>query len=839
MNIQSQVLSAAQGLFLYGICLFATSPLLAQTLLIVRAGDQTAQSRLVVDVPSGLTWSVKKDPRQVTLQFDDPDITFETSAIFPRREASRVIRAVQTASATQTALAFSLNCDCSADVFALGPRKIVIDVRDPAPATADANPQTPAQTEPLPSPLDTSEASPTTRDPASPAVNFADLVPDTPSGRPVPVAPAAAEPVDTTPELPEQTDSPATSPTSDEATDAAEIKAARDRLLEKLARAADQGLLEFRDPDPDHSAIDEKPDVNAPDDPETAAYPASEDHAANDRATVDTPTKPLADTPPAPPLTARTARDRDLADLQSRMPEKPIKKSCIKDEKLDLASWSSSDPVADQIAKLRRELVGEFDRPDPDAVIKLAKLYIHYGFGAEARALIDSLGRPGGTFALLHDLARVLEGTDASPRGPLIAAADCPGRAALWSTVAGGAELAKTASIADIQASFDELPIIIRRLIGPTLVVGLIEAGRQDEAGDILRRIARAPGDHGSAYHYARARHLDAEGQHAAAEAIYRALINDNRANAPEAMIALVDSRLARGKLPPADLTEDIAAMAYQLRGTPEAAALKLAEIRARAGADDLPKALALLAQALIDDRANSPILRDAAKVILTTADAERTGAMRYAEAILGYPQLLTPDETSDPARLAISRQMRGIGLSNVALDILEPAIARADRDIRIEAARAKLALEDPDAVFPLLEPFEGSDVQLLRAEAYSDAGAYTDAMATLEGLNQPALSARLAWRAGVWDQALQETNASLQAMAIYMAGTDPELVIGPQPKPTPNPTGPEIPPDYTPAQAFVAPLRFEEEISLGRAGDLLSVSRGTRSLIKEMLRDG
>ncbi|RMH52160.1 MAG: hypothetical protein D6686_03000, partial [Alphaproteobacteria bacterium] len=534
---------------------------------------------------------------------------------------------------------------------------------------------------------------------------------------------------------------------------------------------------------------------------------------------------------PDPGIAVRTARE----DAMRRTEPRAADPACLPDAALDVGSWGADGPVAPQIAAARAALVGEFDRIDPAALTRLVKLYIHFTFGREAEALIADLGIeiPGG--ALLADLARVVEARRPARDSRLLAAWPCPGRAALWGMLARldiqTAAPPPDFTPPDVMAIFQalvELPAGLRRLVGPRLARGYLAMGRPDLAEGVLLRVKALPGDPGDDVRLAEGLLLDAQGRHEEAEALWRGLIARDRPNAAEAMVALTESRIARGLAPPPGLAGDLSARAYERRRSAEGERLTLAEIEARAAEGDLPTALALIGQEIADNPAREEEMRFTAARLLARADPAKVGPARYAAAVLGHAGLLAPDATADPARLVVADALIGLGLPNAAIEILRPALERAAEPIRQTAARAFVALGETQRALALLEGIEGPDAALLRAEALARAGDHGAALAALPPDAPADLRARLAFAAGDWAQATGLADPVDRVLAAYMAGADPADL--------PGLVAQASEAEAAPLRAFLAPPRLEEPISLGLARDAVEIARATRELLKSRL---
>jgi tetratricopeptide (TPR) repeat protein len=761
-------------------------PAAAQSPLAIRAGDQSAMSRLVLDLPPGTQWLMDQDGRQVLLRFPAVALDFDTSAIFPDRKASRVLTARARAEATGTILMLTLACDCAAEAFTLGPRKLVVDLRDGPPAGPLAR-QDPPPPRPAP-PAAATDEMPMPVDAAAPA----------------PEAPGPAVAADPSPpQLPPAAESqPAPAESPDDAALRAEIDRARTLLMERLSRAAEEGLVDLRPPPPPPSAGD-------------PALARSE------------PTRPPP--PPDPGIEVRTAREDDR-----RAPEAPpTDPACLPDSALDLAAWGEAASPTAQIAQARAALVQEFDRIDRDALARLVRLYIHLGFGQEAEALLVDLGTPVPDAALLADLARLVEARAPSRDSRLLAAWPCPGRAALWgmlarldpATAAPPPDMAMP-DPADVQTALAELPPVLRRLVGPRLAHGYLALGRPDLAEGLLLRVRAVPGDPGDDYHLAEAALLDALGRHDAAEAIWSSLVGRDRPNAAAAMIALTESRVARGLEPPPGLAEDLATRAFERRRSEEGARLTLAEIEARAAEGDLAMALGLIRQELEDNPGREDELRAAAARTLARADPERVGPAVYVAAVLGHEDLLARDAGADPARLVTATALTGLGLPNAALGLIDPAMARGSDAVRLTAARALIALGQTDRAADALSGIDTEEAATLRAQAHARAGDHAAALAALPDDAPDALRAEYAFAAGEWERATGLADPVDRVLAAFMAGADP----------TDLPALAGDAAEAEPLRAFLAPPRLEEPISLDLARDAVDIARSTRELLKSRL---
>jgi hypothetical protein len=594
---------------------------------------------------------------------------------------------------------------------------------------------------------------------------------------------------------------------------------AEEVLLNRLGRAADQGLIEFADTRP--------PAERAPD----RAEPVAGD-AAGVPAEVSTHAGSHADPAPArdgdpdllaqlglrhPQIAASSVYDRD-ARAAARGGRPLPHRDCRPDEAIDLAAWSDGRSFPDQAGELRRRLVGEFDRPDPEAARDLARLHLRYGLGAEAALLLRAFGVTGGDAPLLADLALLFEGKP--PQSDLARDIACPGRHGLLLALAGRpAMLQPGAHRRSIRQSLEEMPATLRILLAPRLVERFLAANEAPEAR-LLYDIAARTGERLSHdMHLAAALLAAAEGQAEEAERMMAALVAANAPNKAQAVLALARTRLERGGAAPAPWVDDLRTLAVMHRRTPveEAARSLLAEALARNG--DIGGALATaaaLGRDVPEARAAAAAL---APRLLAEADPAAVGAAAYAGAALGHGSLLAA--ASEAERVAIADGLLGLGLPEPALALVAPEPEGSPRspEARLASSRALLALDRAEAALADLEGLESAEAAAVRARALARTGDFAAAAAALAG--QPeALS--YAWAAGDWERAAGSADPAQAAMAAYMSG-----------RRLPPPEGQA---ELTPETAFVIAAPDLDQPSLRSARTLLATGREVGGFIEAIL---
>ncbi|WP_338153196.1 hypothetical protein [Pseudophaeobacter leonis] len=251
----------------------------------------------------------------------------------------------------------------------------------------------------------------------------------------------------------------------EETSRAATVNASESRLLQQIGRAANQGLV----------------DIALADRPESEGGRALELLGRSDR-----PLNPLDN------ISVTSAIDRETGLVAERNPKDSTNDHCLPDRRLAIHSWGSDEPFADQLGPMRAALVREFDDINPASVRALAKLYLYFGFGAEARAMLTMLPAdpvPSKKQAMLLAMADLLDGESLGINHPFSGQQGCDGAAAFWAALADD-NIRKTANTDAIQQTFAKLPVHLRVNFGPQLSSLFAKAGDLHVAEAILRSVS-------------------------------------------------------------------------------------------------------------------------------------------------------------------------------------------------------------------------------------------------------------------------------------------------------------------------------------------------------------
>ncbi|MBP1805079.1 hypothetical protein [Rubellimicrobium aerolatum] len=514
--------------------LLAAGPALAETVPI-RGGEHAEYTRLVVGVPDGAIWTLVPVPGGFELRMP-PGASYDLSRAFDKIPRTRV-RALDARGLGR--LGLTVDCDCHVQTQALRGVGLVLDVIDgPGPLRPGA--------------------------PSAPAAGPG-LIPLVAEGRggatllapPPPPAEAAPDP---------------------EAVATMErVAESEEAILESFADAASQGFLDLA------------PTADLPEPVPPAGPPMPEPSARvlEPGPPQDFP-RPAADAGPG--IAFRTATDRPTrrAALGSRGT------ACLPDETFDLAAWTDGVEFEAEIPPRLARISDERERFDPEAIEDLARAYLVFGFGREARQTLGLDGVSSRERDLLTFLARLIDGEPA-PADVLEDQAGCTGPVALWRALSRGSidatdERERTAMTVALRA----LPDPARALLAPRLADLFLTDGAPHEA-QAVADMADAE-DLPTDAQLTQATILkETEGPEPALAELRELAETDPRMT-PAGMVDLIDLSIREGRA----LSEDDLELARSLRfehGGEDGRALLLAEARALTAATRFDEALSLLLQ--------------------------------------------------------------------------------------------------------------------------------------------------------------------------------------------------------------------------------------------------
>ncbi|WP_371225005.1 hypothetical protein [Roseovarius sp. 2305UL8-3] len=531
----------------------------------------------------------------------------------------------------------------------------------------------------------------------------------------------------------------------------ATLNDARDRLLQQLARAASQGLVE--------------PRVSLP---EALAGPSTLEPA-------EKPPK-LADEEPDNPglpqinLKAESSIDRDFLDFDLANATAGGTNGCLPLDQIDAASWGNDAPFGHQISALHQRLTGEFDEINHDSALKLARLYLFFGFGAEARATLALLPSTNVDALVTLQLAEIAEHGHAEGAGYLANQMDCTSPAALWSALSYEAIPSDLPIDTDaILREFNALPQHLRRHYGPILSRRFLNAGQADVAKKLLRILDRPDTASTPQAELAKAQADAASGQTRQADIRLEDVVKSNAEPSAEALANMINDRVARGQRVSFEEAQLAGAYAFEKQNDPIGAELSAAHIRALASAGSFDMAFETLVdrgRALRPDQI--PALHSDMMRLLADNASDVTFLHHMLAQRFGAAPQLDPFAVNKAAGRLIQLGFPGSTTELIAQD--PPRSSSAFRERRLLRAELALKLNRPRQAIVELLDLEGADVNGLRARALSAAGDHAAAYYLFASSPTPENARQEAWLQGDWKRAAAPGEPAYTALADLMA---------------------------------------------------------------------
>lgn len=702
----------------FALWIFAVFPLRAETVE-VRSGEHDDFTRLVLSVPRGSMWDLGRSGKDYVFRLDRVDTTYDLRRAFERIPRDRIGSLTDEG---EGSLNINLVCDpCHAEAFVFRGDLVVVDIIDGPPAE-DSLFETPIGYE---------------------------LVQDIPPGQtaesPFAFREEAAEMRSAEIDL-----GAAVSSLDDHLRAAANSQVAinEQALTASIARAASQGLLTLAVPlEGVVPRAEPGPlDIARSTMPYSAALDAVERPELNADASEALATEARQPSIASPGIEAHTSLDEAFG-LEVVMGSLATgHQECMESDTFDLAAWApNGSDFATVISARRSELTTAADRVDEDAVLALARAYIHFGFGLEARMILAQDGKQSHARLLLSELARVVDGEPVKT-GLLGSQAACGTAGALWAILSDSAG-PRDVDRNTVLRAFLQLPSNLKAHLGPALAEDFLASNDLETAGMILDSASGAD--------------VIADPKNTVVHEDYRAALDDaglgqaTRGAAviapprptPQAVIQSLSRALEAGRTPRSRDIELAESFRFEYEGDPIVAELAEVEIRAHAATGSYDTALALTAETA------SAIGRDRKRALQGAVVAmmvEELGDRDFLERVYsGLPADL-PAETEN---LAAARLL-ALGFPEKAMELLSgEAMREAAAERRYLRAEAAIMLKDGRSALNSLLGVNDVRAAALRAEAYALLGDH-EAAFSARAMAEIATGDPLeAWRAEAWNR--------------------------------------------------------------------------------------
>ncbi len=637
---------------------------------IVRSGEHSGFSRIVLHLPTRVGWTLTGEGRERQLVLDAP-VTWDLREAFARISNDRLGRLAPLRQGQ--GLSFGLNCECELDVFWHGASMLVVDVQDRGykrhagtkfGASAVA---TDADASAFEMFLHSEVAGSARRvDHAALQHNAIELAAKN--------LEHAAQELD-----------------DGRVSDDDMARSARSAIAEEIARAASIGLVETKR-NGDGARISNE-----------AAQPLT----------------PITGGSPAGPPIHRNllAHNSTMRSESSLFPDRNsgAQEGCVPDALLAIKDWGTDAPFALQVGAARRAILEGDATQMTHASLTLARLYVFFGFGAEADHILRSSALTDEASRAVSALAQLLE-NGATDSAVFKDQLDCDGHVALWAALSSAGNVPGPRMNVDaILRSLASLPAHPKNLIGPRLAKVLLTAGQTDASDRVLRIVDRSNLAEEPSYGLERAKRSAATTPGSESEGTLLALVEKNDDVSPSALSELIDRRLDALDPVPESWVELAGSYAYEQGASDIGQALRSRYVSALAASGRFGQAFGEL------DR-----LRPVADAVTLARTSELIAlyAVEHADDItflklLGYGNTPLLLGLSGSSANSVARRLLDLGFPAEALDFISEDAAAADQEERrLLRGEAALAQSKPVEAIASVMGLTGEDADTIRAQA-------------------------------------------------------------------------------------------------------------------------
>jgi hypothetical protein len=161
--------------------------------------------------------------------------------------------------------------------------------------------------------------------------------------------------------------------------------------------------------------------------------------------------------------------------------------SCLKDEQIDVGSWGET-----VFSLSLAGLLQEFDQPDAQQLLEIVRRSIYAGFGAEARAILNTFNSTVTDYKVLFALSYIVD-LELPENLVFEGMEQCETKVALWAVLSNREELSRSrVATSAVMQAFSGLPLHLRRHLGPGLADRFLAYGDVGTARVIRDAIFRA-----------------------------------------------------------------------------------------------------------------------------------------------------------------------------------------------------------------------------------------------------------------------------------------------------------------------------------------------------------
>ncbi|MFK7744698.1 MAG: hypothetical protein AB8B47_06580 [Roseobacter sp.] len=662
----------------------------------VFSGEHENFTRLVLEIPQGIGWEINEAEGSSTISLSDFDDGFDLSKAFeiiPRTRLSALV-------SRKSELQLQLSCDCPIQAYLEQDRFLVVDIFDATEL------QSRVTTTALRKSLPNSE------------FGFGDLL--------------WRQQQSTEVESKQRTnaESEKSVPNTVKRSVTSEIVTqTQERLMRAISEAASRGIVAI----PPSTAVETKSETQLVENNEI--YDASEKPEQSGQLLASN-------------IRITSSRDvphevAEITDLTGAV--------CPDAQIVDVNSWGTDAAFGLQLAKSNATLFDELGRTNDQVVLDRVRLYIYFGFGAEAKSVMSLAPNIKTRHPELIDLAQILEyGKTNNPRF-LHQFAACDSDLALWGMLS--AQVLPEDQVIDSKAALralERLPSHLQYALAEELAKRLMQKGKPEEAQVALRIVDRLKQVQTPAPRIIAAEIADSDKKDEQSRKILTDVISQDMAEAPEATISLIDRLVDQGLPVPADIALLAEAYALELRQDKNSEEMFRAFVLAAIHSEQFTKAY----QEIHSAKAN--LNAELRKTLTSEYFKKASDSQDDALFLSTYFNEFLNDRSDVDALVAarFAKRLFELGFADEASRLTdEISDANDTTELRLLRAEAFKWRRDLPSVLAELDGLDTPAANMLRAEALEEIGNAVAAAQEFSSVANPERASSTVWLSPDWRQ--------------------------------------------------------------------------------------
>ncbi|MEP3512227.1 MAG: hypothetical protein ABJN38_10750 [Lentilitoribacter sp.] len=693
--------------FLIFIFNFLVSGIAQAEPIVVRSGEHDNFTRLVLPLPLGSRWSIDERPGVAKVILEEFNDGFDLSYAFEIIPRTRLVALV----ARGSELELQLSCTCPVVAFIEDGNFLVVDIADGE---------------------DIKNAS-------SPSILSSNL-PDTSFSHGDLLWADNAQTVS-----PSNLNNPLEEPPTvdvDQKTDTKELSTeiileTQNRLLQALSIAASKGLV--------------APKQNLPISP-----PVASDMEFHDNVEIFDSSE-LPDM--APKQHIRISNSKDVPKNGTLENMAMSGETCPDPKIVNVVSWGQSSDFTVEIGQSNLQLHDDLGRLKEVEVLKRARLYIFFGFGAEAREMLNLIPGIEDEHPELTELAGIMEYGYAKESNFLTKFTGCSSDLALWGVLANqNLPLDQDIDASAALRALQKLPAHLKFFVAQQLGSQFLKRGDIANANIAIRSYEALKENAASKPSIIHAQMSELESKSETPSQIYKEIIEEDTNEAPDALISLIKKNVQNGIDIPADLALLAESYSFEFKNSTRSPEFFQASVLALAKSAQFTKAF----EALSDSKRISELNGSDQNQLTSYVFSELTQASEDIDFLNGFFTQFPSHvrHVSSKVKLSIANRLMQIGFIEQASNLISnlPTGFQSD-ELRVAKSRILFASGQYHESLETIEGMEGNQVKSLRGEILQKLGQNNAAANAFDAANlqDQALSSR--WLADDWSDLVSETT--------------------------------------------------------------------------------